>query len=112
MPFRQSLGHRSLGGTSGFSVNSGGGDSQKEPFHARFKGRTHLMNKEGHIGVVKSTEKPIVKGALKYLAQGKLNDSLDASAAAINSGNGGGRNGEGLPKSRQSHMSNPPGGYH
>ena len=31
-------------------------------FHARFKGRTHLMNKEGHLGVVKSTEKPIVKG--------------------------------------------------
>ena len=71
------------------------------------------MNKEGHIGVVKSTEKPIVKGALKYLAQGgKLNDSLDASAAAINSGNGGGRNGEGVPKSRQSQMSNPHGGYH
>jgi len=37
------------------------------------------MNKEGHIGVVKSTEKPIVKGALKYLAQGgRLKDSLDA----------------------------------
>jgi hypothetical protein len=69
------------------------------------------MNKEGHIGVVKSTEKPIVKGALKLLAaQGKLNDSLDASTAAINSGNGGTRKGEvggALPKSRQSHMSNP-----
>ena len=85
-------------------------DHQKEPFHARFKGRTHLMNKEGHIGVVKSTEKPIVKGALKFLAKGKLNDSLDASAAAINSENGGVRNGEvggAVPKSRQSHMSNP-----
>ena len=72
------------------------------------------MNKEGHIGVVKSTEKPIVKGALKYLAQGKLNDSLDASTGAINSGNGGGRNGEvggAVPKSRQSHMSSNPGGY-
>jgi hypothetical protein len=69
------------------------------------------MNKEGHIGVVKSTEKPIVKGALKYLAQGKLNDSLDASTGAINSGNGGGRNGEVVPKSRQSHMSSNPGGY-
>ena len=73
------------------------------------------MNKEGHIGVVKSTEKPIVKGgALKYLAaaQGKLNDSLDASTAAINSV-GGTRNGEvgggALPKSRQSHMSSNPG---
>ena len=69
------------------------------------------MNKEGHIGVVKSTEKPIVKGALKYLAQGKLNDSLDASSGAINSGNGGGRNGEVVPKSRRSHMSSNAGGY-
>ncbi len=58
----------SVGGvTSGFSV-MGGAPTPKEPFHARFKGRTHLMNKEGHLGVVKSTEKPIVKGALKYLA--------------------------------------------
>lgn len=46
----------------------GGTPSPNEPFHARFKGRTHLMNKEGHIGVVKSTEKPIVKGALKLIA--------------------------------------------
>jgi hypothetical protein len=52
------------------------------------------MNKEGHLGVVKSTEKPIVKGALKYLAQGKLNDSLDAGGLR----NGGSDN---LPKSRQ-----------
>ncbi len=39
-------------------------------FHARFKGRTHLMNKEGHLGVVKSTEKPIVKGATHQFLHG------------------------------------------
>lgn len=30
-------------------------------FKLRFKGRTHLINKEGHLGVVKSTLVPIVK---------------------------------------------------
>jgi hypothetical protein len=47
-----------------------GGDG----FHARFKGRTHLMNKEGHLGVVKSTEKPIVKGAAHQFLQGDGSD--------------------------------------
>jgi len=51
------------------------------------------MNKEGHIGVVKSTEKPIVKGALKYLASSKLNDSIDAVNVGAT------RNGD-LPKSQ------------
>ena len=49
------------------SIQSKGGATTKsmvvgDGFHARFKGRTHLMNKEGNLGVVKSTEKPIVKG--------------------------------------------------
>ena len=35
---------------------------QQEEFKVRFKGRTHIMNKEGHMGVVKNTLKPIVKG--------------------------------------------------
>lgn len=60
----------SLGGTSAYSSNPQ--NKTKEPFHARFKGRTHLMNKEGHLGVVKSTEKPIVKGALKYLSDSSI----------------------------------------
>ncbi len=54
------------------SFQSKGGVTTKsmvvgDGFHARFKGRTHLMNKEGHLGVVKSTEKPIVKsGATQH----------------------------------------------
>ena len=27
----------------------------------RFKGRTHMMNKDGHMGVVKNTSIPIIK---------------------------------------------------
>lgn len=38
-------------------------DHQAE-FHDRFKGKTTLMSKEGHIGVVQSTLKPISKNAL------------------------------------------------
>ncbi len=30
-------------------------------FQDRFKGRTSLMNKDGHIGIVSNTNKPITK---------------------------------------------------
>jgi hypothetical protein len=46
-------------------------------FHARFKGRTHIMNKEGHLGVVKSTEKPIVKVAVSHYIHGEGGSSLN-----------------------------------
>ena len=60
------------------SFQSKGGVTTKsmvigDGFHARFKGRTHLMNKEGHLGVVKSTEKPIVKGAAHQFVHGDGN---------------------------------------
>jgi hypothetical protein len=32
-----------------------------EEFHDRFKGKTSLMSKDGHIGIVSSTNKPISK---------------------------------------------------
>ncbi len=36
--------------------------THQNEFQDRFKGKTTLMNKEGHIGVVQSTQKPIAKG--------------------------------------------------
>ncbi len=54
------------------------------------------MNKEGHIGVVKSTEKPIVKSAFKHIAD--LNESIDSVK--------GGKRVSEVPRSRQSQVSN------
>ena len=34
-------------------------------FQDRFKGKTTLMNKEGHIGVVSNTNKPINKESVR-----------------------------------------------
>ena len=34
---------------------------KKIKFHDRFKGKIHMMGKEGHIGVVKTAGKPIEK---------------------------------------------------
>ena len=36
--------------------------SKTQEFQDRFKGKTTLMGKEGHIGIVKNTQKPIAKG--------------------------------------------------
>ena len=35
--------------------------SKSIKFHDRFRGKIQMMNKEGHIGVVKQTNKPIEK---------------------------------------------------
>ncbi|TNV82376.1 hypothetical protein FGO68_gene11792 [Halteria grandinella] len=48
--------------TGGLSQMSGSSSGQlREQFQIRFKGRTHLINKEGHIGVAKNTTIPIMK---------------------------------------------------
>eukprot|EP00347_Sterkiella_histriomuscorum_P022257 403331123 len=70
----------------------GNGDQTSEQeFQARFKGKTTLMNKDGHIGIVQSTIKPIAKGT-DSTPQQKQSDYLNHSASQqdiVNYGNGG-----------------------
>ncbi|CDW72926.1 UNKNOWN [Stylonychia lemnae] len=52
--------------------------NQKSEFQDRFKGKTSLMNKEGHIGIVQNTQKPIAKGgAIQPIL--KRSETLDHS---------------------------------
>lgn len=44
----------------------------KSEFQDRFKGKTALMNKEGHIGVVTKTQQPISKMTGSDLAKSQL----------------------------------------
>lgn len=37
------------------------GGRKKSDFLERFEGRNSFMNKEGHLGIVNSTNKPIIK---------------------------------------------------
>lgn len=49
-------------------------------FHDRFKGKIQMMNKEGHIGVVKSTSKPIEKVSIANDQLQRVNSSVSHSS--------------------------------
>lgn len=49
------------GSFSGIHSSSASKRVKTIKFHDRFKGKIQLMNKDGHIGVVKTTNKPIEK---------------------------------------------------
>ena len=54
-------------------------------FLERFQGRQSLMNKEGHIGVVKNAKQPIVKRVEKVeLSQNLLKQSMKQSKNRLN----------------------------
>lgn len=67
-----------------FNAGSSGGTGDDsvdfQEFQERFKGKTTLMNKDGHLGVVQNTSKPIPKDAVNITPiQKQRNDYLNHS---------------------------------
>ena len=64
----------SVTGFSGIQTSAKRGKTIK--FHDRFKGKIQMMNKEGHIGVVKATNKPIEKVTIAGEHLQRVNSSV------------------------------------